>query len=114
MVTVVTHALERRIGIEDAAAARAKHVPRHLHGAELRGMQQRRDGVVRVEAAFRRKAQRVDPRKALIGPIADQGLQCLGRDRVGRLAQGGEKRVAVLHGITPRARNRAANPTRPS
>ena len=58
VVVPLLHRLERRAGVEHAAAARAQHVPRQLEDAQARGVQERRDRLLLVEPVRRRSRGR--------------------------------------------------------
>ena len=91
IVFVGTHALERGVGVEHAAAARAQHVPRHVEQADLRGVQERRDRPLFVEAFAPGEVEHVDASELSIRRIADQPLDGGHAIGVGRLLQDREQ-----------------------
>jgi hypothetical protein len=54
------HGLQRRIGIEHAAAPWTEHVPRHFEETELGSMQERADRLLFVEAVTPRKIKDIE------------------------------------------------------
>ena len=75
VILLGAHALERRIGVEHAAAARAEHVPRHVQKADLAGLQERRDRPLFVEPFVAGKVEHVDARQLAIGRIAHKSFK---------------------------------------
>ena len=86
-----THALERGVGVQHAAAARAQHVPRHVEQADLRGVQERRDRPLFVEAFAPGEIEHVDATELSIRRIPDQPLDGGHAGGVGRLLQDREQ-----------------------
>ena len=97
MVVLLPHALQRRVGVEDAPAARAEDVPGHLEEAQPRRMQKRRDHLLLVQAAVGREADGVDARELLVGAIPHKILDRADGFGVGRATQGFEESIGILH-----------------
>src|SRR5262249_19897747 len=98
IVFVGAHGLERGVGVKHAAAAGAKHVPRHVEKPDLRGMQEGRDRPLLVETfaageGGHRGAGGAPRRRRARPPLARR--RAVG---VSRLAQEGEERMGFAHG----------------
>ena len=89
--------LERGAGIENAAAARAQHVPGEIEQAQARRMQEGRDQALRVEPGLGREIRNVDAVEVAILSVPDQPLDRIRRIGVGRLPQHREKVLDFTH-----------------
>ena len=63
--------LQRGVGAEHAAAARAEHIPLHLEETETGCMQKRGDDLLGIEAVLRREGKRIDAREIAVGAVRD-------------------------------------------
>ncbi len=87
IVLVGTHALQRRVGVQHAAAARAQHVPRHVQKADLASLQERGNRPLFVERLAVGKVEHVDARQPAVGRIAHQSFKCCDTIGISRLPQ---------------------------
>ena len=74
VIFVLVHGLERRVGVEHAAAARAEHVPRHFEQAEPGRMQ---EGAIVFSSSSPRLAAKPSAlmRKVPVGAVANHRFQ---------------------------------------
>ena len=86
-VLVPVDGLQRPGGLQDAAAARAKHVPRHVEEPQPRGMDERPDRRFLVETVALRESQGIDAVERPVGRRGDGGFQGVGRSRIRSLTQ---------------------------
>ena len=96
--------LQRRVGVEHAAAARAKHVPGYVEHADARRMQEGRDRAFLVEAVPGRKRQRIDAAKLMVLAFGDKPLDCVDHATVGGLPQQRKNILGFAHGFLRRIR----------
>jgi hypothetical protein len=106
IVFVTVDILERRAGIEHAAAAGTQHVPRQFENSEPRGVQERGDDALFVELTFGRKSQRIDPAQVAIRGFAHRFLDRSGAIRIGRFSQYTEKSFGLAHWSFPSVKGR--------
>ena len=69
-IFLVIDGLERRAGIEHAAATGTEHVPRQFEQAEPRGMEERGERALFIEAVLGGEIERVDAAQLAIGRVA--------------------------------------------
>src|SRR6185437_16280466 len=74
VVFLAMHRFQRRIGVEDAAAARTQDVPREIEDPEPRGMQESADRLLFVETVRRREIERIDTVERRVADSADEAL----------------------------------------
>ncbi len=103
-IFVVIDGLERRAGIEHAAAAGAEHIPRQFEQAEPRGVQERGDGAFFVEAVLGGKIEHIDAAEIAIGRVAHRALDRGDAIGIGRLPQHIEESFGFAHRLNPRSR----------
>lgn len=97
MIGLPVDGFQRRAGVEDAAASRAKHVPGHLERTDAGGVQKCRDGFLLIETMRIGKGERIDAVEVAVRAAHDQIFDALDRLRVGRLSQGCKKHVHFAH-----------------
>jgi len=91
IVDVLMHRLQRVVGAKHAAAAGAEDVPLHLEEAEARGVEERGDGFLGVEAALLAEGDRIDAVEVAVGALGDEFLNRCNRRRVGRAPENGKE-----------------------
>ena len=96
-IFVVVDGLERRAGVEHAAAGGAKHVPRQFEQAEPRGVQECGDRAFFVEAVLAGEVEHIDAAQFAIRRVADGALNRGDAIGIGRLPQHIEESFAVVH-----------------
>jgi hypothetical protein len=85
MIFLRAHALQRGVGVQHAAAARAQHVPRHVEQADPCGVQEGRDRALFLEPFASREVEHVDAAQPAIGRLADEPLDRRHASSIGRL-----------------------------
>lgn len=96
-IFLVIDGLERRAGVEHAAAAGTQHVPRQFKQAKPRRVQEAGKRALFVKTVLCGKTQSVDAAQLAIGRIAHGSLDGGNTIGIGRLPQDAEQGFGVAH-----------------
>src|SRR4029079_4388566 len=98
----LSHGLQRRAGIKNAAASGTKNVPRHIEHPESRAVHKRRKDIIFIEPAPGGKGEGIDAAKLAIRRVVDELFDCSHWFRLCRLPQSIEEILSVVgkfHGL---------------
>src|SRR5262249_10213097 len=101
--------LERRTGLEHAAAAGTEYVPRQLEEAKPRRVQERSDHPLFIKTMLGGERERIDAAELAVGRVAHCPLDLGDTFGVGRLPQDAEKGFGFAH--RSRSRSRRIGPS---
>ena len=112
LVVLLVHVSQGRSRVEHAAAAGTQDIPRQLENANARGVQERGDHSLFVQAALRCEIEDVDAAKFVIRRVPDQCFHGSDRFRVGRLSHDAEQALGArfAHGAKSTSKSGGEKP----